>query len=243
MRLFTAIYPPAEAIGHLAAQVAGLRVTAAATAGTNVRLVDPARVHLTLAFLGDVDPARVAAVRQALADTASTARDRRAGSTGGDRCVGSTGGDRCVGSTGGDRCVGSTGGDRCVGSTGGDRCVGSTGGDRRAVLRLGGGGRFGWGRSTVLWVDVRGDVDRLLTLAGDVRAALATVGIPGDDRPFRPHLTIARPGDRMPHADVEADLAALDGYLGPPWPADELVLVQSRPGPPASYHRLAAWPL
>ncbi|MBQ1049557.1 RNA 2',3'-cyclic phosphodiesterase [Micromonospora sp. C51] len=198
MRLFTAIYPPADAVAHLTAQVSGLRLAAASAAGTNVRLVDPTKAHLTLAFLGEVDPARLDDVRQVLGDAVDDAR--------------------------------------------GGAVVGEGRGGP-PVLRLGGGGRFGWGRGTVLWVDVRGEVTRLGALAGAVRVGLATAGLPGDERPFRPHLTIARPGDRLPHADIEADLATLDAYLGPPWAADELVLVHSRPGPPSSYHRLAAWPL
>ncbi|PZF88778.1 RNA 2',3'-cyclic phosphodiesterase [Micromonospora endophytica] len=189
MRLFTAVYPPAEAVTHLTARLAGLRLGAAAAAGTNVRLVDPARAHLTLAFLGEVDPARLAEIRHALQHAVAAA---------------------------------------------------PTG---PPVLRLGGGGRFGWGRSTVLWIDVRGDVSRLVALAAAVRTELAEVGVPTDEKPFRPHLTIARPGDRLTHADIEADLATLDGYLGPPWSAGELVLVHSRPGPPPSYHRLATCPL
>ncbi|GIJ23498.1 RNA 2',3'-cyclic phosphodiesterase [Micromonospora lutea] len=195
MRLFTAIYPPAEAITHLTARVAGLRLAAASAAGTNVRLIDPTQAHLTLAFVGEVDAARLADVRQALRLAVDDARDR------------------------------------------------AEAGGGPPVLRLGGGGRFGWGRSTVLWADVRGDVSRLALLASAVRAGLTRAGLPSDDKPFRPHLTIARPGDRMPHADIEADLATLDSYLGPPWRPEELVLVESRPGPPSRHHRLTAWPL
>ncbi|MFI7552265.1 RNA 2',3'-cyclic phosphodiesterase [Micromonospora sediminimaris] len=198
MRLFTAIYPPADAVAHLTAQVTGLRLAAASAAGTNVRLVDPTKAHLTLAFLGDVEAARLTEVRQALG---AAVDDARGGAVLGAGLAGPP------------------------------------------VLRLGGGGRFGWGRSTVLWVDVRGEVTRLGALAGAVRVALATAGLPSDERPFRPHLTIARPGDRLPHADIEADLATLDAYLGPPWPAEELVLVQSQPGPPSRYHHVTAWPL
>ncbi|MEW2473172.1 RNA 2',3'-cyclic phosphodiesterase [Micromonospora gifhornensis] len=190
MRLFIAVYPPAEAIGHLFSEVAGLRLSAAAAAGTNVRLVDPGKAHLTLAFLGEVDPTRLTAVQQALRLAVATA-----------------------------------------------------GGGPPPMLRLGGGGRFGPGRSTVLWVDVHGDVDRLAALAGEVRGGLAAIGVPSDDKPFRPHLTIARPGDRMPPPDVEADLAVLDNYLGPPWPATELVLVHTHPGPPPTHHPLTTYPL
>ncbi|MET8524859.1 hypothetical protein [Micromonospora sp. NPDC005172] len=55
---------------------------------------------------------------------------------------------------------------------------------------------------------------------------------------------LARPGDRMDEADVEADRVVLDDYQGPEWPATELLLMrsQARSGRPR-YERLAAWPL
>src|SRR3712207_7351867 len=40
-------------------------------------------------------------------------------------------------------------------------------------------------------------------------------------KPYRPHLTLARPGDRVDRAGVAADVAALDGYRGPEWPRSE----------------------
>ncbi|RGC68369.1 2'-5'-RNA ligase [Micromonospora sp. MW-13] len=111
------------------------------------------------------------------------------------------------------------------------------------VLRLGGGGSFGQGRFTVLWVDVRGEVDALGVLARLVRIGLRRGRLPHDEKPFRPHLTIARPGDRVDGADVAADREALHDYLGPPWPATELVLVRSHQGPRPTHDRLAAWPI
>ncbi|WP_319460568.1 RNA 2',3'-cyclic phosphodiesterase [Micromonospora sp. RTP1Z1] len=115
--------------------------------------------------------------------------------------------------------------------------------DSSPRLRLGGGGSFGRGRFTVLWVDVRGDVEALATLARLVRFGLRRAGLPHDEKPFRAHLTIARPGDRIDRADVLADRETLAGYLGPEWPATELILVRSHPGPRPTYDRLAAWPL
>ncbi|MFI6227553.1 RNA 2',3'-cyclic phosphodiesterase [Micromonospora echinospora] len=127
------------------------------------------------------------------------------------------------------------------------RAVGPCRGPEPPRLRLGGGGRFGSGRRTVLWVDVLGEVERLGTLAGRIRDGLDAAGLPYDDRPFRPHLTIARPGDRI---DVEEDRITLGGYLGPTWPATEVVLVRSHLGPVGGhlgpvrrYEHLAAWPL
>ncbi|MFG1953133.1 RNA 2',3'-cyclic phosphodiesterase [Micromonospora sp. NPDC048830] len=115
--------------------------------------------------------------------------------------------------------------------------------DASPVLRLGGGGSFGRGRFTVLWVDVRGDVEALAVLARLVRLRLRRGRLPYDEKPFRPHLTIARPGDRIDRADVLADREALHEYVGPEWPAAELVLVRSHQGPRPTYDRLAAWPI
>ncbi len=118
--------------------------------------------------------------------------------------------------------------------------------DGRAVaprVRLGGGGTFGRGRFTVLWVDLRGDVAALTVLARLIRSRLRNNRLPYDERPFRPHLTVARPGDRLPPEDVAADVEALHAYEGPEWPAGELVLMRSHPGPRPTYDRLAAWPL
>ncbi|MGI5211656.1 2'-5' RNA ligase family protein [Plantactinospora sp. CA-290183] len=110
-------------------------------------------------------------------------------------------------------------------------------------LRLGGGGRFGRGRFTLLWVGLTGDTGALDRLAGATRQELRRSRIPHDRRPFRPHLTLARPGDRVDRESVEEDVRTLDGYLGPSWPATEMVLVRSHLGPRPTYDRLAAWPL
>ncbi|MEW2384420.1 RNA 2',3'-cyclic phosphodiesterase [Micromonospora sp. NPDC047707] len=110
-------------------------------------------------------------------------------------------------------------------------------------LRLGGGGTFGRGRFTVLWVDLLGDVEALTVLSRLIRSRLRNNRLPYDEKPFRPHLTIARPGDRVPEADVAADVETLHAYEGPEWPASELVLMRSHPGPRPTYDRVAAWPL
>ncbi|WBB65318.1 RNA 2',3'-cyclic phosphodiesterase [Micromonospora sp. WMMD812] len=192
MRLFVAVCPPAEAVADLTAQITQLRIGAAAAAGTNVRLADPAHFHLTLAFLGDVEEGRLVEVESALGLAAQWFREDR---------------------------------------------------DSAPLLRLGGGGRFGRGRFTVLWVDVRGEAEALAVLARLIRSRLRAARLPHDDKPFRAHLTIARPGDRVDRADLDADRVALDGYQGPEWPATELLLVRSHLGPRPRYDRLAAWPL
>ncbi|MEV1328201.1 RNA 2',3'-cyclic phosphodiesterase [Micromonospora costi] len=192
MRLFVAVCPPEDAVADLTDQITRLRIGAAAAAGTNVRLADPAHVHLTLAFLGEVEADRLIEVESALGLAAQWFRDAREASP---------------------------------------------------RLRLGGGGRFGRGPLTVLWVDVRGEAEALGVLARLVRSRLRAARLPHDDKPFRAHLTIARPGDRMDRVDIEADRATLDGYLGPEWPATELLLIRSHLGPRPRYDRIAAWPI
>jgi 2'-5' RNA ligase len=113
------------------------------------------------------------------------------------------------------------------------------------TLRLAGGGRFGRDRSTVLWVGVEGD--GLGTLTQRVRHELKKAKISYDERPFRPHLTIARPGDQLDPAVIEADREILAAYRGPSWPITEIRLMRSRLGPAGTarpaYERLAGWPL
>jgi 2'-5' RNA ligase len=44
----------------------------------------------------------------------------------------------------------------------------------------------------VLWVGIGGELDRLSTLQQNVDSALAALGFPKEERPFVPHLTLAR---------------------------------------------------
>jgi 2'-5' RNA ligase len=118
--------------------------------------------------------------------------------------------------------------------------------ERRARLphiRIGGGGRFGRGKFTTLWAGIRGDVAALGDLVGDLRRDLRAAKLPFDVKPFRPHVTLARPADRLPDADLAADLQALCHYQGPEWPVASIDLVESHQGPNITYDRLAAFPL
>lgn len=121
--------------------------------------------------------------------------------------------------------------------------VGSREGLGPPRVRFAGGGRFGRGPFTVLWTGLAGDVDALHMLSRATRRELKRSRVPHDRKPFRPHLTIARPGDRVDREVIDADRSTLDGYLGPSWPVTELVLVRSQLGPRPTYDRLAAWSL
>jgi 2'-5' RNA ligase len=103
-------------------------------------------------------------------------------------------------------------------------------------LAVHGGGTFGRGRFTVLWTGLAGGVPVLHALATVVRRRLRKARVPYDRKPLRPHLTIARPGDRLPADQIKADKASLSRYQGPSWPVTSVRLVRSEPGPRPAYH-------
>jgi 2'-5' RNA ligase len=111
------------------------------------------------------------------------------------------------------------------------------------TLRFAGGGRFGSG---VLFTRVDGDREPLTRLAASVAAAARRSRIPVDDRPYRPHLTLAR-GRGRGDDDLGPLAARLGTFTGRMWPATHLDLVQSRlgqgPGHTARYVSVASWPL
>ena len=98
---------------------------------------------------------------------------------------------------------------------------------RRPALQLAGSGTFG---SKVLFADVvepKHDApSRLLDeLAARTREVVVRRGIEVEQRPFRPHLTLARArGGRAAFADVAK---GLENYRGPSWTAERVVLVES----------------
>jgi RNA 2',3'-cyclic 3'-phosphodiesterase len=114
-----------------------------------------------------------------------------------------------------------------------DRAASTAPADTKA--RLAGGGRFGRGRFTILWAGVDGDLDPLRRAA--VRG-LKSRRLPFDAARFHPHLTLARPGDKVPAEVVDADLTALSTYEGPQWTIDRIVLYRSHLGPKPWYEPL-----
>ncbi|MDV9195948.1 RNA 2',3'-cyclic phosphodiesterase [Streptomyces sp. Wh19] len=109
-------------------------------------------------------------------------------------------------------------------------------------LALRGSGNFD---DRVLWSGIDGDLDGLRMLAADVRAAVKNCGVAFEDRPLRPHLTLARArrGDRSSAGEIVGGLA---GFAGCQWPAERLHLVGSNVGRsrgPIHYRDIEAWPL
>ncbi|WP_019874895.1 RNA 2',3'-cyclic phosphodiesterase [Sporichthya polymorpha] len=113
--------------------------------------------------------------------------------------------------------------------------------DAPMTLRLAGGGCFG---TNVLWVGLAGDVHALRTLAEAVTAAARGVAVELDDRPYRPHLTLARAGKAS--ADLRHAAGELAQVVGPSWDVDAVHLMSSRlgqgPGGSAAHVPIATWP-
>lgn len=91
-------------------------------------------------------------------------------------------------------------------------------------------------RPRVLWLGITRGAEPLSGLAGSLEEGLASVGWPRDERPFRPHLSLARSdGVRAGPATVRA-LVRLAAGFRVAWRADRLVLFESLTGHgPARY--------
>jgi 2'-5' RNA ligase len=103
--------------------------------------------------------------------------------------------------------------------------------------RVGGAGAFASARrATVMWLGVREGETELVALAGAVAGLTATVGFAAEDRPFRPHLTLARASTPT---DLRAAIAVLDtvGDIGPAWTVDHVLVVESDTRPDGAVHR------
>jgi 2'-5' RNA ligase len=94
-------------------------------------------------------------------------------------------------------------------------------------LCVSGGGRFGRGRYSVVYAGLDGDVAPLVDLVHRIRAGLIAHGLPVDQKQYRPHVTLARPGDRVTNQQAAEDLLTLRRYYGPSWTAGEVVLYRS----------------
>jgi RNA 2',3'-cyclic 3'-phosphodiesterase len=110
-------------------------------------------------------------------------------------------------------------------------------------VALCGGGRFGKGRFTTVWTGVRGDTAALGDVVTDIRQQLRRARLPFDAKAYRPHVTLARPADRLPEQELAADLDRLGRHRGPQWTVEAIELVRSTLGPQITYERLAGWPL
>lgn len=91
--------------------------------------------------------------------------------------------------------------------------------------------RFGWfPRAGVVWLGGEAP-EQLAACRQSLADAMRALGVPVDDRPFRPHVTLFRKVHQRPELPAPPALE---------WPIRRFALVQSRPGRP--YRTLAGWP-
>ena len=124
-------------------------------------------------------------------------------------------------------------------------------------IRSGGYGFFPTAKAPrVFWIGIHAG-PQLAELAGSVDVAVAELGIPCEDRPFSPHLTLARAGGRSgspkwrkgdgpnsTFAVVEKRLAAMGELDFGKMTAHEFILYQSQLSPKGSkYTKLERFPL
>jgi 2'-5' RNA ligase len=101
-------------------------------------------------------------------------------------------------------------------------------------------------RPRILWLGFRGQIDNLLQLESTLRQATAQFGQPPEDRPFHPHLTLARLKEPT-HKDRNeiAELLSTHRHLDVrPWNVNTFELIRSEPKAEGSlYATLATFPL
>jgi 2'-5' RNA ligase len=130
-----------------------------------------------------------------------------------------------------------------LGTVGDAEALGDAVGSAVAALppftsRLAGAGAFPSARrAAVLWVGVD-DPAPLATLAGAVQRATAELGHQPEERPYHPHLTVARAARPRSVAPLVEALEA--PAIGPAWTVDEVALVASDTRPDGAVHTVWA---
>lgn len=102
---------------------------------------------------------------------------------------------------------------------------------------IAGAGAFpGRDRPRALWLGIGPGADDLASLTRAVDGELAARGWPAEERPFRPHLTLARSDGIGSGARTAERLMAASAGLDIRWPVDRLILFESVTGNgPARY--------
>jgi 2'-5' RNA ligase len=103
-------------------------------------------------------------------------------------------------------------------------------GQRAFDLSFAGSGRFPpTGRPRVVWLGVGEGAEPLAGLAGAVTAELRGRGLKFDDRPFAPHLTLARVREEASGPEARTVAAAVDAIAVPDLRArvDRIAVVES----------------
>lgn len=104
-------------------------------------------------------------------------------------------------------------------------------------------------RPRVFWVGIEGEVEQLTALARRVEEALSPLGFPTEGRPFAPHLTLARLGERLSPAqrdDFGRAAQSAHWHPGHHFTVDGVSLIRSQLTPQGAIysclHRVALSP-
>lgn len=171
-RTFLAIELTEEARAYLGRELQRLRASL-----PQVSWVDPASLHLTLAFLGELDDERLAQATEASLEAASQ--------------------------------------------------------HKPFTLGIGALGTFGSPRQPrVIWRGITGNLPRLLALQSTLITALTSRGFPAEERPYSPHLTLARLKTPLSQQDL-ATLQRLIAASPHPQTGRSPHSASSHPEPPA----------
>ena len=98
-------------------------------------------------------------------------------------------------------------------------------------LALRGAGTFPPSRpARVAWVGMTAPPELSVLVSALSAAAGEAIGHPAEDRPFVPHLTVARCREPWQRPAISTFTGALSGSIGEPFPVGEVVLVRSHLG-------------
>jgi 2'-5' RNA ligase len=112
------------------------------------------------------------------------------------------------------------------------------------ALQLSGAGTFPRQakRARQFWIGLDGDLVELRRLADRCVAAGRREGVPMEERPYRPHVTLARAPGKNP-ADATLLVERLSTYAGGPFEIRHLHLVQSTLGSRIHHESVGVFPL
>jgi RNA 2',3'-cyclic 3'-phosphodiesterase len=106
-------------------------------------------------------------------------------------------------------------------------------------LRLAGGGTFPPRRpARVAWVGMESPSDLVVLQADAAAAAVASIGFTPEERPFHPHVTLARCDPPWPRDAADKVAATFSGGVGQPFVVDHGVLFESKLSPRGPRYRI-----
>ncbi|MDO7907184.1 RNA 2',3'-cyclic phosphodiesterase [Paenibacillus sp. JX-17] len=109
------------------------------------------------------------------------------------------------------------------------------------VLHLGETGFFGRKEfPRILWRGIKGEIQPLTVLYEDIVSLTSDLGYQPEDRPYRPHITLAR--KYKSDQPVSPDFGAGEVSLTEEWEVGEFVLFATRMGKQPMYQVIEAFP-